>query len=279
MAALTDELLRRGWLTRFQLTEIERGRGKDLVCGQYVLLEGLGEGGMGRVFKARHRRMKRVVALKFIHKHLLTHPLAVQRFYREIEAVARLSHPNIVMAFDADEIDGTHFFVTEYVEGVDLRTLLERDGPLPVARACEAARQAALGLQHAHLRGLVHRDIKPANLLLSREGVVKIVDLGLARLTLPDPDDAGAVNLTRTGELMGTPDYLAPEQIHDFHRADIRADIYSLGCTLYQLLAGIRRSPAAPWPRSCSCSGGATRRTSRPGDRTCRPAWRRSSIR
>ena len=182
--------------------------------------------------------MKRVVALKFIHKHLLTNPLAVQRFYREIEAVARLSHPNIVMAFDADEIDGTHFFVTEYVDGVDLRTLLERDGPLPVAQACEAARQAALGLQHAHLRGLVHRDIKPANLLLSREGVVKIVDLGLARLALPDPDDPGAVKLTRTGELMGTPDYLAPEQIHDFHRADIRADIYSLGCTLYQLLTG-----------------------------------------
>ena len=238
LAALTDELLRRGWLTHFQLAELERGRGHGLVRGQYLLLESLGEGGMGRVFKARHRRMKRVVALKFIHKHLLTDPRAVQRFYREIEAVARLSHPNIVMAFDADEIDGTHFFVTEYVEGVDLRTLLERDGPMPVAQACEATRQAALGLQHAHLRGLVHRDIKPANLLLSREGLVKIVDLGLARLSLPDRDGPGAVKLTRTGEVMGTPDYLAPEQIADFHRADIRADIYSLGCTLYQLLTG-----------------------------------------
>src|SRR5262249_13199128 len=152
---------------------------------------------------------------------------------------ARLSHPNVIMAFDAGEIDGSHFFVTEYVDGVDLRTLLERDGPLPAARACEATRQAALGLQHAYLRGMVHRDIKPANLLLSREGVVKIVDLGLARLTAPGLDDPEAVKLTRTGELMGTPDYLAPEQITDSRRADIRADIYSLGCTLYQLLTGV----------------------------------------
>jgi serine/threonine protein kinase/tetratricopeptide (TPR) repeat protein len=236
--ALADELLRRGWLTRFQLAEIERGRGKGLVRGPYLLLEGLGGGGMGRVFKARHRRMKRVVALKFIHRHLLTRPDAVQRFYREVEAVARLSHPNIAMAFDAGEVDGTHYLVTEYVDGVDLRTLLQRDGPLPVSRACEAARQAALGLQHASLRGLVHRDIKPANLLISREGVVKIVDLGLARLAVADLEGPEDAKLTRTGELMGTPDYLAPEQILDFHRADIRADIYSLGCTLYQLLTG-----------------------------------------
>ena len=160
LAAVTDELLRRGWLTHFQLAELERGRGHGLVRGQYLLLESLGEGGMGRVFKARHRRMRRVVALKFIHKHLLTDPRAVQRFYREIEAVARLSHPNIATAFDAGEIDGTHYLVTEYVEGVDFRTLLQRYGPLSVARACGAARQAALGLQHAHLRGLVHRDIR-----------------------------------------------------------------------------------------------------------------------
>src|SRR5262249_7044726 len=139
---------------------------------------------------------------------------------------------------DADEVDGDHFLVTEYVEGVDLRTLLARDGPLPVARACEATRQAALGLQHAHLRGLVHRDIKPANLLLSREGVVKILDLGLARLAAPELGEPRAGRLTRTGEVMGTPDYLAPEQIHEFHRVDIRADIYGLGCTLYHLLAG-----------------------------------------
>src|SRR5262245_5750295 len=179
LGVLTDELLRRGWLTRFQLTQMQTGRSKDLVRGPYVLLESLGAGGMGRVFKARHRRMRRVVALKFIHEDLISNPLAVQRFYREVEAVARLSHPNIVMAFDIGEVEGSHFFATEYVEGVDLRTLIGRGGPLPEGWACEAMRQSALGLQHAHLRGVIHRDIKPANLLLARDGVVKILDLGL----------------------------------------------------------------------------------------------------
>jgi serine/threonine protein kinase/tetratricopeptide (TPR) repeat protein len=235
---LTDELLRRGWLTRFQLAELASGRGQDLVRGRYLLLECLGEGGMGRVYKARHQRMRRVVAMKFIRDELLTEPSAVQRFYQEIEAAARLSHPNIVMAFEADEVGGTHFLVTEYVEGVDLRKLLATRGPLPATLACEAARQAALGLHHAHSRGVVHRDVKPANLLLSREGVVKILDLGVARLAWRGPDGPRTDRLTRTGELMGTPDYLAPEQIADARRADARTDLYGLGCTLYHLLVG-----------------------------------------
>src|SRR5262249_5090418 len=123
LRVLTEELLRRGWLTRFQLAALTSGRGRDLVFGRYLLLAGLGEGGMGRVYKARHRRMRRVVAMKFIREDLLADPSAVQRFYQEIEAAARLSHPNIVMAFEADDFNGAHFFVTEYVKGVDLRKL------------------------------------------------------------------------------------------------------------------------------------------------------------
>jgi serine/threonine protein kinase/tetratricopeptide (TPR) repeat protein len=238
LQALHEELLRRGWLTRFQLAALTSGHGEDLVRGRYLLLDCLGEGGMGRVYKARHRRMRRVVAMKFIRDDLLAEPSAVQRFYQEIEAAARLSHPNIVMAFEADEVGGTHFLVTEYIEGVDLRKLLATRGPLPATLACEAARQAALGLHHAHSRGVVHRDVKPANLLLSREGVVKILDLGVARLAWPGPDGPPTDRLTRTGELMGTPDYLAPEQIADPRRVDARTDIYGLGCTLYHLLAG-----------------------------------------
>jgi tRNA A-37 threonylcarbamoyl transferase component Bud32 len=203
--------------------------------GQYALLERLGEGGMGEVYKARHRLMDRVVAVKVIHPRHLSHPAALQRFQREIRALARLDHPHIVRAEYADQAGDTHFLVMEYVAGSNLAEILRGRGPLPVAEACAYARQAAEALQYAHERGLVHRDVKPSNLLLTADGQVKLLDLGLALLR---DEPAGDGDVTATGQVLGTYDYMAPEQWDDTHAVDVRADLYSLGATLYHLLAG-----------------------------------------
>jgi hypothetical protein len=202
---------------------------------RYRLLGVLGVGGMGKVFKAEHRLMARVVALKVIHQHLLAEPAAVERFRLEVRAAARLAHPNIVTAHDAEQAGAAHFLVMEHVEGETLDRTLHRRGPLPVALACDLVRQAALGLQHAHERGMVHRDLKPSNLIVTPAGQVKILDFGLAQFGRQTQDRPA---LTPVGVVVGTPAYLAPEQARDPHGADIRADLYSLGCTLYHLLAG-----------------------------------------
>jgi serine/threonine protein kinase len=238
---LAKELIVKGWLTAYQAKQLLQGRGQDLVLGSYRLLDCIGEGGMGQVFRASHTAMGRVVALKLIRKDKLANNMAVQRFYQEIRAAAQMVHPNIVAAFDAGQIGDTLFFAMEYVEGVDLSRLVKEAGPLPVAEACEYIRQAAQGLQHAHEKGLIHRDIKPANLLLSKSvgeqvGTVKILDMGLARLQGPtDEPDKG---LTRVGAMVGTPGYLAPEQAMNARGVDCRADLYSLGCTFFFLLTG-----------------------------------------
>ncbi|HET6884152.1 MAG TPA: SUMF1/EgtB/PvdO family nonheme iron enzyme [Pirellulales bacterium] len=200
----------------------------------YELLEKLGEGGMGAVYKALHVKLKRPVAIKILPRERLLDPQAVARFNREMEAVGQLIHPNIVLAHDAGEADGQHYLVMELVEGMDLTQLVARLGPLPIADACELVRQAALGLAHAHRFGLVHRDIKPSNLILTSAGQTKILDLGLALLNSAQPSG----ELTGACQVMGTADYMAPEQAADSHAVDIRADIYSLGCTLYKLLTG-----------------------------------------
>lgn len=252
--ALARELLNSGWITAYQANQLLQGRGAELVLGPYLLLERLGEGGMGEVFKARHQLMNRTVALKIIRKERLAYPEAVQRFHREIRLAAQLDHPHLVRAHDAAQVGGLSFLVMEFAEGADLHRLVQKSGPLPVGQACLYVRQAALGLQHAHERGLVHRDIKPSNLQATDEGrTVKVLDMGLARSQTPDANEDGKTELTQAHSVMGTPDFIAPEQIDDPRKADARTDIYSLGCTFYYLLAGRPPFPDGAWEEKLFC--------------------------
>ncbi|MDY0168949.1 MAG: serine/threonine-protein kinase, partial [Thermoguttaceae bacterium] len=253
--ALAARLVRAGRLTRYQAEQLCRGETGMLAFDEYVVLDRLGAGGMGEVLKAEHRSMGRMVAVKVLAPKLVDSPEAVKRFHREVRAAARLIHPNIVAAFDAREHAGRHCLVMEYVEGFDLAQIVKRQGPLPVAEAVDYIVQAARGLQFAHENGIVHRDIKPANLLLQTpsssssraatgvtpRATVKILDMGLARLD----DAAGGAGdnddqLTDSSQMMGTCDYMAPEQAVNTHTVDHRADIYALGCTLYRLVTGKR---------------------------------------
>ncbi len=203
--------------------------------GPYKLLAKLGEGGMGAVYQARHTKLGKLVALKILPQHLLSRSDALSRFEREMLAVGSLQHPNIIQALDAGEIGGVHYLSMEYVEGQDLQELIKTQGPLSIVNACKTIRQAAQGLAAAHKLGLVHRDIKPSNLFITKQsGQIKILDMGLALLA----QEETPVALTTTGQCFGTPDYMAPEQWNDAHACDARSDLYSLGCTLYFLLAG-----------------------------------------
>lgn len=212
--------------------ELFLGRGR---LGGYELLGRLGHGGMGEVYKARHTRLKRVVAIKILRDAQSHSTEALRRFQREMEAVGRLEHPQIVNAYDAGEASGQHFLVMEYVEGRNWDAIVRCCGPLPIAVACELVRQAAVGLQHAHQQGFVHRDVKPANLMLNIKGEVKILDLGLARLM---GEQGEGITVFSPGRVLGTLDYMSPEQAEDGQLIDQRADIYSLGATLYKLLTG-----------------------------------------
>jgi serine/threonine protein kinase len=234
-AKLAGLLVRDAILTYFQAEQILQGKYKRFTIGKYKVLEKLGAGGMGQVFLCEHKLMRRRVAVKVLPTAKAEDRASLDRFYREARAVAAVDHPNIVRAYDIDQDENLHFLVMEYVDGTNLQDLIKKVGPLDPVRACHYVYGSSVGLQHAHEIGLVHRDIKPGNILIDRAGVVKILDMGLARFFHDEED-----NLTRQNDenVLGTADYLAPEQAVDSHTVDIRADIYSLGATFYFLLTG-----------------------------------------
>ncbi len=237
--ALAEKLVTKGLVTAWQATKLLQGKHKGFFLGKYKLLRLLGKGGMSSVYLAEHVLMRRRCAIKVLPWKLVKDSSYLQRFHREAQAVASLDHPNIVRAYDVDhERDGSleiHFLVMEYVEGKNLFDLVQQGGPLPVAVAADYIRQGALGLQHAHDIGMVHRDVKPGNLIVDQNGVVKLMDLGLARIA---ENEDHSLTVAHDERVLGTADYLAPEQAVDSHLVDTRADIYSLGCTLYFLLTG-----------------------------------------
>lgn len=245
---LLIHLVEQGFLTSFQAEQIRAGKVRRLVVGSYLLRERIGRGGMGHVYEAEHRLLKRVVALKLVGRvrRGRRHATLRRRFRREVEAAGRVRHPGFVTTFDAGEADGYFYLAMELIEGIDLERLVRDSGPLSVPLACEIVRQTAEALQHAHECGLLHRDIKPSNLMLAPPGVqVKLLDLGLACVSdrsLSTPSEPA-----KSAELGGTPDYMAPEWWHDRRQADARSDLYSLGCTFYFLLTGRVPFPGETW--------------------------------
>jgi serine/threonine-protein kinase len=224
-------------LTRYQADTLLDGKGRTLEIGQYLVLDRIGSGGMGTVYKAKHRKMNRIVAIKTLTSEASRGPWFRRRFEREMQMIAQLHHPNIVMAFDAGECTVGPYLVMEFVDGEDLATEVETHGPLTIRVAVETLLQAARGLASAHDRGLIHRDVKPANFLRDKSGTVKVADVGIARLAEPEGGDHHHA-ITSAGDFLGSAAYTAPEQAIDATTVDGRADIYGLGCTLYYLLTG-----------------------------------------
>jgi serine/threonine-protein kinase len=238
---IASSLTKAGLLTEWQSEKLLQGKHKGFYLGKYKLLNHIGTGGMGSVYLAEHNVMRHRVAIKLLPQNMAAQSSYLERFHQEARASAKLNHPNMVRAFDVSTDDNYTYLVMEYVDGTDLQAIVSRNGPLDYATAANYMRQAAEGLGYAHQVGLIHRDIKPANLLVDKEGVVKILDMGLARFS---DDSQGSLTMEYDQKMIGTVDYLAPEQALDSHAVDLRVDIYSLGCTLYFLLSG-----DAPFPQ------------------------------
>jgi serine/threonine protein kinase len=232
--ALADRLVNEGVLTRYQADRLLRNKAHGLVVDRYVILERLGQGGMGRVYKAHHRLMGRIVALKVIAPRYASRARSLARFQREMRLIGRLDHPNIIRAYDANQIDKAFFLVMEYPGGQSLDRVLADRGPLPFGEVVDYAAQAALGLAHAHSQGIVHRDIKPSNLLLTDDRRIKVLDLGLGTLMNVEERTTFA---TVAGRAIGTIDFMSPEQLGQ-GVVDGRSDLFGLGCTMYVLLTG-----------------------------------------
>ncbi len=243
---VASRLVESGLVTRWQADSLLGGRYKGFFLGKYKLLKLLGTGGMSHVYLAEHALMHRRVAIKVLPKKRVKDTSYLERFRLEARAIASLDHRNIVRAYDIDNIDDIHYMVMEYVDGCDLQSLVGREGVLDYPHAAEYIRQAAEGLDHAHRAGLIHRDIKPANLLLDRHQIIKVLDLGLARFS---GENQASLTVAYDENVLGTADYLAPEQAINSHGVDVRADIYSLGCTLYFLLTGSPPFPDGTLPQ------------------------------
>lgn len=237
--SVANKLIADGKLTSFQTARLLGDPALPLTFGPYLLIDQIGAGGMGVVYKAEHCHMNRIVAIKQMRVDSSTSPVALHRFYREVKTLAQLNHPNIVTAYDAGEAHGSPYLAMEYVQGRDLSRILKDHDSIPVAQAVDIILQAASGLAYAHQKGVVHRDIKPGNVLVAHDGTAKILDLGLACFDSRSGMSGSQSTLTEFGGTMGTPDFMAPEQAENAHSVDCRADIYSLGCTLYRCIAGV----------------------------------------
>ncbi len=239
---LARQAVRANYLTFWQAQQLLAGRSTGFRIDRYLLLDLLGQGGMGQVFLARDTRLLRLVALKILAGERLSQPRAVARFEREARVGARLQHENLVRIYDFGEEYGRYFLVMEYIEGKTVAALIFEQGPMPAPTAVRLVRQVAFGLDHAHRKGLIHRDVNPYNILVTHDGIAKLADLGLA-ITEADQD-----RVTRDGATVGTFDYVAPEQALNSRAADARSDIYSLGCTLYHMCSGQVPFPSPSLP-------------------------------